>query len=405
MLVRVPLGVLDELISDTHELFTEVSAALEHALESLPGGGARAELEAASLHVRRRFVALEERLAGLRMVPVRQALERAARVGASAARAAEREVEFETAGGEVRLDRPLAEAISDPLLHLVRNAVHHGVETPEERRAAGKHARGRVRLEAVAEGARVLLRVTDDGRGVDVERVAQAARRRGVIEAGASLTERQALRLIFRPGFSTAAQISDASGRGVGLDVVERMVEAAGGEMRVWSRAGAGATFEMRLPTTLALVPAIVVRACGRAYCLDAGHVAGAGPALLEDARDRGGRPVITWDGDALPFVSLGELLGAGDDNDSAPAAGGHVRVVVSGAGAHEGARAEARAGRVAVGVEDFGERGEVLVRWLGRHATRLRGVGGAAELADGSVALLLDLPRLLEMHAAETNV
>jgi two-component system chemotaxis sensor kinase CheA len=404
MLVRVPLGVLDELISDTHELFAGVSGALEGALESLPEGGARAELEAASPLVRRRFVALEERLMGLRMVPLRQTLERAARVGASAARASGREVGFETAGGDVLLDRPLAEAVADPLLHLVRNAVHHGVETAEERRAAGKPAPGRVRLEAVAEGARVLLRVADDGRGIDVERVASAARRRGVIEAGASLTERQALRLIFRPGFSTAAEVSDATGRGVGLDVVERMVEAAGGELRVWSRAGAGATFELRLPTTLALVPSLVVRACGRAYCLDAGHVAGAGPARLDGARDHRGRPVVAWDdGGALPFVSLGELLGGGGDADDA--AGGQVRVVVSSVGAREGAKAEARAGRVAVGVEDFEGRGEVLVRWLGRHATRWRGVSGAAELADGTVALLLDLPRLLEMHAAETNV
>ena len=400
MLVRVPLGVLDELISDTHELFAEVSGALEGALESLPEGEARAELEAASPLVRRGFVALEERLTGLRMVPVRQALERAARVGVNAARAAGREVEFETAGGDVRLDRSLAEAVSDPLLHLVRNAVHHGVEAAEERRAAGKPARGRVRLEAAAEGARVLLRVTDDGRGVDVERVARAALRRGLLEAGASLTERQALRLIFRPGFSTAAEVSDASGRGVGLDVVERMVEAAGGEMRVWSRAGAGATFELRLPTTLALVPAIVVRACGQAYCLDAGHVAGAGTARLAGARDQRGRTLVAWDGDALPFVSLRELLGADDDNDADAAAGGEVRVIVS----SEGAEAEARAGRVAVGVEDFEERGEVLVRWLGRHATRWRGVGGAAELPDGTVALLLDLPRLLETHAAEAR-
>ncbi|HEX7177381.1 MAG TPA: ATP-binding protein, partial [Pyrinomonadaceae bacterium] len=395
MLVRVPLGVLDELISDTHELFAAVSGALEHALESLPEGDAtRAELETRAPLVRRGFVDLEERLTGLRMAPVRQTLERAARVGASTARAAGREVEFETAGGDVCLDRPLAEAVTEALLHLVRNAVHHGVETAEERRAAGKPARGRVRLEAVAEGARVLLRVTDDGRGVDVESVARAARRRGVIEAGASLTERQALRLIFRPGFSTAAQVSDASGRGVGLDVVERMVEAAGGEMRVWSRAGAGATFELRLPTTLALVPTVVVRACGRAYCLDAGHVAGAGAARLSDARDERGRTLVDWDGDALPFVSLGELLGADDDHHTATVAGGQVRVILS--SAREGAEAEARPRRVAVGVEDFEERGEVLVRWLGRHATRWRGVSGAAELADGTVALLLDLPRLL---------
>lgn len=400
MLVRVPLEELDDLISSTHELFTDALAALDLALGGLPAGATRGELEIQSPRLRRRFVDLEERLIELRMVPVRTTLERAARVGAAAARAAGREVDFETAGGEVRLDKSLAEAVSDPLLHLLRNAVDHGIEPAGERLARGKPARGRVRLEAEASGSRVLLRVADDGRGIDPERVTRAARERGLLRPGERLTERQALRLIFRPGFTTAAELSSVSGRGVGLDVVERAVEDAGGELRVWSRAGEGTTFELRLPTTLALVPALVVGACAQRYCVDAGHVSEVGFAAREDVEEDGaGGRTVAWRGERLPLVGLCELLGrAGASGGSAE----RLAVVVSHV-AGRGTKSEESAAprRVAVVVDEWDGHREVLVRGLGRHATRWRGVSGATELPDGSVALLLDVPRLLEMHEA----
>jgi two-component system chemotaxis sensor kinase CheA len=185
------------------------------------------------------------------MEEARVALERAARAGRSAARESGKQIEFEIEGGDVRLDKPLADRIADPLLHLVRNAVAHGIETTEERRAAGKSERGRVRLEAVTEGDRLVLRVSDDGRGVDAGLISEAASERGIIAPGATLNDAQALRLIFRPGFSTTARASLVSGRGVGLDVVERMVEEMGGEVRVQTELGRGATFELRLPATL----------------------------------------------------------------------------------------------------------------------------------------------------------
>lgn len=251
-LVRVPLDALDDVISTTHELSADTSSVLDLALRASESGVVgREELETRAARVRSRFFELEEQLIELRMEDARVALERAARAGRSAARASGKQVEFEIEGGDVRLDKPLADRIADPLLHIVRNAVAHGIETTEERRAAGKSERGRVRLEAVAEGDRLVLRVSDDGRGVDAGLISEAASERGIIAPGAILNDAQALRLIFRPGFSTTARASLVSGRGVGLDVVERMVEEMGGEVRVQTELGRGATFELRLPATL----------------------------------------------------------------------------------------------------------------------------------------------------------
>jgi len=393
MHVRVPLEELDDLISAAHELFAETTAALDLASAGGAGEAVSAGLEERAPRIRRRFLELEERLIELRMVPVGATLERAARAGQAVARAAGKQIDFEIVGGDVRLDKSLAERVADPLLHLLRNAVDHGVETARGRRAAGKPARGRVRVEASTEGGHVALRVSDDGRGVDVERVARAARERGIVADETRVSEQQALRLIFRPGFTTAERTSEVSGRGVGLDVVERTVEQAGGELRVWSERGRGTTFEMRLPTTLSLLPALVVRAGVRRYCLDARQVVGAGEAPRADLAGGGEARTVEWRGARLPFVELRALVGqpAGDEAGGPPA----VTFVVARA-RREGDDENLEVGRVAFVVDGVEGRGEVLVRGLGRHAGRWRGVSGAAELRDGAVALVLDLSRLL---------
>lgn len=392
MLVRVSLEELDELSWTAHELYGDTTAALDLALGSLQQGAARARLEAQAERLRRRFSELEDRLIEMRTVSARPTLERAARIGASAARASAREVEFITRGEDVRLDKSLAESVAGPLVHLVRNAVDHGIESADVRIAAGKTARARVLLEAVAEDGRVLLRVADDGRGIDADYVARVACERGLVGADEKLTAEQAMRLIFRPGFSTARELSSVSGRGVGLDVVERAVEEAGGEVRVWTRAGAGTTFELRLPTPLALVPSLIVSACGESYCVASSHVEYSGDAAPDCIEvDSGGRRVVRWRDTSLPLVTLGALLGRPDTGTDAS---GAAQIIVSHVAAREG-----ESPRAAVAVDALERSGEVLVRGLGRHAGRWRGVVGATELRDGEVALVLDLPRLLELH------
>lgn len=394
-LVRVELSELDEMVSAAHELLTDTTATLDLALAANLERMERTELEIRAVRIRRRFVELEERLIELRMVPVAPTLARAVRVGNASARAVGKEVEFEVTGGEVRLDKSLADVTGDPLLHLLRNAVDHGIEPSEERLERGKPQRGRVLLEALAEGSRIRLRITDDGRGIDPERVRRAAIERGIIEPGQELTEQQSLRLIFRPGFSTASQVSNMSGRGVGLDVVERTVEQVGGELRVESKPGVGTTFELILPTTLALVPALVVHSGGYRYCVDASHIREAGFIQPKEIERIGRGRVMRWRGSVVPLFSMRQLLAQPDDdrlNDD-----DRVHVIISHVAGESGSHGDEQAARrAAVTVDGWDGHHEVLVRGLGRHASRWHGVSGATELQDGTVALILDLPRLL---------
>jgi two-component system, chemotaxis family, sensor kinase CheA len=386
--VRVPLEELDELVAAAHDLFRETLSALDAVSAASATVGAAETGQAA--RVRSRFSEFEQRLIGLRLVPLDPVMEVAAWAGRAAARAAGREVDFELRGGAVRVDKSLAEAVAEPLLHLVRNAAAHGVEPAAERISQGKPARGRVCIEAVSEGARVTLRVTDDGRGIDAERIYRVAAARGLVRPGAPLSEEIALRLIFAPGFSTADEVTGAAGRGVGLEAVERAVERAGGEVRVKTEAGRGAVFALSLPARLALVPALVVRAGHDLYCLDSrGIVAsvGTGPtqaaAQLEEAS-------VEWRGETLPLFDLGRLLGRADAREVKGAATlTQPFVVVRTAGRGGDALA-------AITFAELRGREEVLSRGLGRHAARWRGVSGATELREGGVALVLDLPRLL---------
>ena len=385
--VRVELSELDEVISAAHDAAARTTNVLGLAGQQ---GMARPELTEGLMDVRRRLAELEERLIALRMVPVAQMLERAARAGRIAARLTGKQIDFDVRGGDVRLDKSLADAMADPLLHILRNAVDHGVETPAERRAAGKSERAVVRLEATAEGSRVRLKVADDGRGLDPLRVTRAAAERGIIETGTVLTKEQAMRLIFRPGFSTASSVSSVSGRGVGLDVVERAVELAGGELRVASEDGAGMTFVVSLPTTLALTPALVVTSAGQRYCVDERHISETGFVTAADISLSGGLEWVHWRGTMMPLLRARQLLA---QPQSQEANGQSLAVVIARAG---GVDAAGDATHAALAVDAFGERTEALVRGLGRHAARWRGISGATELADGTVALVLDLPRLL---------
>ena len=399
-LVRVELSELDEMVSAAHELLTDTAATLDLALSANLPRAERTEMEIRSARIRRRFVELEERLIEMRMVAIAPTLTRAVRVGAASARAVGKDISFEMSGGEVRLDKSLVERIGDPLLHILRNAVDHAIEPKEERKTQAKPEQGRIMLEAVSEGSRVRLRITDDGRGIDPERVRRAAVERGILEPSQELTNQQSLRLIFRPGFSTASAVSNMSGRGVGLDVVERAVEEVGGELRVESEKDKGTTFELLLPTTLALVPALVVRAGGFRYCVDASHITEAGFIEPHEIERVGNSRVMRWRGSIVPLFTLSRLLSQAGHEE---ANGDRVHVIVSHIAGEGGVRAggvdnEQEARRAAIMVDGWDGHREVLVRGLGRHASRWRGISGATELQDGTVALILDLPRLIEM-------
>jgi chemotaxis protein histidine kinase CheA len=399
--VRITLAELDDLAFAANELFDDTMRVLEAA--HAPTFDARASDESAS-RLRANFLALVERVMALRMQTLARPLERAARAARVAARRAGKRIEIEIEGGGARVDRAVAERLAEPLAHLVRNAIAHGIESPAERRKAGKPERGRLRLVAATEGSRVRISVTDDGRGIDSESIERAARAQGLIRDDARFTEEQALRLIFRPGFSTAANVSMNAGRGVGLDAVEQEIEQAGGDVRVRTRRGQGTTFELRLPLALALVPALLVRAGANSYALDAGCVVETfAPETSEFAAGDDNDARLRWRDSQLSLVDLRALVGqtAQATRDDA------TRVVIIRAddarGAHDdgasnGDAREKREPRLcAVRVDGLLGRRDALVRSLGRHATRWRGVSGAIDLRDGTTALMLDLPRLLE--------
>ena len=386
--VRVELSELDRIITDAGELFRDTT----HALSAARAPDNQGVVAAATLRLRRRFVELEERLIKLRLVPLAATLERVAtRAGRIAARQLGKEVEFEIAVGDIAIDKPLADAIAEPLLHLVRNAVSHGLESPEERTAAGKNVIGKLRLAAFSEGGRIHIAVNDDGRGIDLARVASAAREQG-IAGHDSLTMDQCLRLIFRPGFSTVTEVSDLSGRGIGLDVVDRAMEQAGGEVRVQTEPGKGTTFLISLPVALALVRCVLVRSGEQLYAIASARVAGQYSLDGEERGDNGNAGALDWKGQMLPLFSLARLL---DQSAEVGASNERIAIILETKPyRNKGSGSEMQ---IAIAVERIEGKQETLVRSLGRHGARWPGVSGAAELADGSVALLLDVEELIE--------
>jgi two-component system chemotaxis sensor kinase CheA len=379
--IRVELPLLDDLITTAGELFRQTSNILTQTAASSPS----AINERALADLRMRFVAFEERLIRLRLVPAREILERAAlRAGRIAARHLGKEVEFRIEGADVGIERSLADVIGDPLLHLVRNAIIHGLETPDERRALGKDPNGRVTLAASNHAGRIYITVSDDGRGIDLNRVIAAAAEQGI--SSAALSEDQCLRLIFRPGFSTSREVSELAGRGIGLDVVDRAMDTAGGEVRVATEKDQGSTFAMIIPAALSLVNCVVVRCEDQLYAIDSTSV--------EDERIP--RRTLTTNSETLdahdlPLVQLSDLINQDKTTTEAAAFLVWRRPAVSAPGKGNGTPG------YRIGVDEIITTQETLVRGLGRHAYRWLGVCGAAEMFDGTVALVLDLPELIE--------
>jgi two-component system chemotaxis sensor kinase CheA len=378
--VRTDLEKLDHLISDTYELFRSTTNALALAGTSQKK---QAQLGPATEGIRDSFMRLQSELINLRMVSLGPLLQRALRMGRTAARAAQKQIEFEIAGKELRVDKVMGDALADPLIHLVRNAVDHGIESASEREQAGKSATARIQIEALSEGSQTRIRVSDDGRGIDPVVISEAAARLGLIGDRSKLDVERSLRLIFRPGFTTLASATNVSGRGVGLDVVETAVENVGGELRVSSRLGAGTTFEIRLPVTFGLLTVTVLVTNGQRYCIPASQVTNIENVSPTKSAKRTS---------STNLVELNELLGY-----TRKKSGRKIRKLVT----FQVSAADGSAAKTfQLMVDDVESSQEVLVRSLGRHGGRWYGVSGAAELGDGSVALVLDLVRLQQAFA-----
>ena len=316
-----------------------------------------------------------------RMQPVGKVFSRFPKVARDVARNLKKEVDLELIGAETELDRNLVEALADPLVHLVRNAIDHGVEMPDLREAQGKPRMGRVRLSAQQEGDYVSIEVQDDGAGIDPERLRAKAREKGLLdpEAAARLSSEECLHLVFLPGFSTKQQVTDISGRGVGMDVVQSRIRELSGQIQIQSELGRGSRFLIRVPLTLAILPTLLVQAGEDIYALPLARVMEVLHAPRTSLGWFDGRAVLDRKSHTLALVDLRQWLAV------EPAQSALLTIVVLQLG-------EARFGLV---VDQVRGREEVVIKPLPRALRGLKGYAGATLIGDGRMALILDVDGL----------
>ena len=324
---------------------------------------------------------LDSGVRSLRMVPFAEAGQGLERIVRDLTLESGKEVVFKLVGHEVELDRAVAERLKDPLMHLVRNAVDHGIETPAERAAAGKPRAGSITVSAALKGAQVEIAIRDDGRGIDRQRIREEARARGLPE---SVEDRDLLALVFHPGLSTARALTAVSGRGVGLDVVKSQVNALHGTVGLESDAGAGTRFTLTVPLTITLIRALLVRAGGRTFAVATTQVMALRRLMPSEVRNVGGREMLAAIHGLLPLVSLSVALGLPAPRRDR-GQGGFVVLV------------EAGTSRVAFVVDELLAEQDLVVTGLGRRLRRVANFAGCALLEDGDIALILSAAELAE--------
>jgi two-component system chemotaxis sensor kinase CheA len=377
--LRVDIAKLDELLNIAGEIAIARSR-LAAMLERLEGDAARATLDA-HREADRLYADLQDLVMKTRMVPVGGLLRQFGRVVRDLAEARGKHVRLVIEGEDVEVDTAVVEHLRDPLNHMLRNAVDHGVEPPAIRKGRGKSAEGTVSLRAFHQGGSIVVQVSDDGRGIERRRVLDKARMRGLLGPHEEPSDRELLEMIFLPGFSTADAVTEISGRGVGMDVVRRNVEAIRGTVDVSSREGEGTTFDLRLPLTLAIIQGFLVDVAGETYVVPVDSVEECVELGGDDRQRRGATGVVNLRGEALPWVRLREVFAA----CSGPAPARESLLVVR----HPG-------GRAGVLVDHLIGENQIVIKSLGRLFQRVRGVAGSAILGSGRVALILDVATLL---------
>ncbi|MFL5578589.1 MAG: chemotaxis protein CheA [Gemmatimonadaceae bacterium] len=381
--VRIDLRRLDALMNLIGEL-----VITRGRLVQLAGGLADPALDEAVAQTSRLITDLQDEIMTSRMVPVAQVFDRFPRLVRDAARALDKQVELEVEGQGIELDRSMLDEIGEPIVHLLRNAIDHGIEPPAVREAAGKPPAGRLVLSAARDRSAVLIRVSDDGRGIDREKVLARARQGGLVEATRTeLTDDELLRLISRPGFSTADRVSDISGRGVGIDAVQNRVRALGGSIDIRSVPGQGTSVTVRLPLTLAIVRALLARVGEETYALAMTHVSETVELEAAERRTVRGRDVLVLRDEVLPLLRLREIVRLPDATGESE----QPQVVILEVGER----------RAALVVDEMTGQQEIVVKQFdavradaGRDGPAL--FSGATILGDGAPALILDVSSLV---------
>ena len=386
--VKVDSARLDALVDSIGELvIAEAMVTQSPAVRSVNDEAMRSRLTQLSKITRE----LQEMATSLRMVPIKSTFHRMARLARDTAKKIDKQIEFVVKGEETELDKNVVDQIGDPLVHMVRNAVDHGLENSSEvREKAGKSPVGRVTLSAFHRGGSIYVQISDDGGGLDRERILAKAKERGIVREGDQLTDAEVYQLIMEPGFSTAKVVSDVSGRGVGMDVVKRNIQAMRGQLEISSEPGKGTTFSIRLPLTLAIIDGMVLRAGDRRYVLpllsirrmlrpEQAHV----PSVFGQAE------MLQTDEGLIPLHRLYELFQIPDaKKDPAQAS----VVVVE----HDGRK-------IGLLVDELLGQQQIVIKSLGESLQGVAGVAGGAIMPDGKVGLILDLDSLFHLALSKS--
>ncbi len=374
--IRIQAQHLDELIDRVGQL-----VIAQARLKQLAASEGHGLFKPVAEEIERLANELRDTTMGIRMVPIGSLFGRFRRLVRDLSEELDKDIALTTTGEETELDKTVIERLNDPLVHLVRNALDHGIESPQQRLAAGKPRQGRVQLSAVHSGAQVLITIKDDGRGLDLAAIRARAEENGLIQPGARLSDQELYLCIFQPGFSTARAVSSLSGRGVGMDVVKRAIEALRGLVEVASTPGHGTEITLRLPLTLAIIDGLLIRVGRGRYiipmaaveeCMELSHA--------DDLRSKG-RSFLNLRGDLVPFLRLRDLFACPLPADP------FQKVVIVSSG-------EQRVGLVVDQV--IGDH-QTVIKSLSRLHADVESFSGATILGDGSVALILDVPHLVE--------
>jgi two-component system, chemotaxis family, sensor kinase CheA len=374
--VRVPAEKLDILVNLVGEMVT-VQAHLSQTAAMFDN----AEFVAIAEEVERLTNELRDTTLNIRMLPIGTTFSKFKRLVRDLSQELGKEIEMETVGGDTELDKTVIEKLNDPLVHLIRNSIDHGIEMPDVRRAAGKPEQGTVHLGAVHSGDSVLITIRDDGSGLDRDAIRAKAVERGLVAANAELTDKEIYTLIFAPGFSTAAQVTSVSGRGVGMDVVKKAIEALRGTIDISSEKSLGSTITLRIPLTLAIIQCLLVRIDRSYFVMPLSIVEECVELTRNDINESHGRNLANVRGNIIPYIPLREQFGINDNRPEIE------QIVIAGINGR----------RIGFVVDSVVGEHQTVIKSLGRMYRDVKGISGATILGDGTVALILDMGMLLQ--------
>jgi two-component system chemotaxis sensor kinase CheA len=379
--VRVDIGRLDKLMSLVGELVIGRAR-----VERLVQEARLRNFDEPLSQLGRISGDIQELVSKLRMVPVSFTFDRFPRLIRDMSKNLGKDVELVLEGQETELDRTVIDEIGDPMVHLIRNSLDHGIETPEVRRAAGKPEKGVLKISAYQEGSGVIIEVSDDGKGIDPDKVKKKAVERGIIsdEEAASMSDEEAIQIVMLPGFSLADKITDISGRGVGMDAVKTKVEGLGGQLDIVSKVGQGTSIYVRLPLTLAIVLSLLIKVGDETYAISLENVEETILVKRENIKTVHGAPATLLRGEVLSLSDLGDVLGT----------------VVEESKREEYPVVVVKIGKSRIGfiVDELIGQQEIVIKSLGRFLSKIKGIAGATILGDGNVALILDVASLYSM-------